>query len=123
MKKKILIVIFLIIIIFLFGIGINTIYLSHIEDKDQIINNDTERELGSANNNEENISIKGIFNEYEKQANEKLKSMTIDEKIGQIFLVRFPNNDGAEVLKQYKFGGYIFFAKDFIGKTRRASKR
>lgn len=71
---------------------------------------------------EKDIPIKGIFNKYEKQANQKLKSMTIDEKIGQILLVRFPNSGATEALKQYKFGGYIFFAKDFTGKTKQQVK-
>lgn len=59
----------------------------------------------------------GIFSNYYSKANQKLKTLTLDEKIGQLFLVRFPTNNSKEILKQYKFGGYLFFEKDFKGKT------
>ena len=42
--------------------------------------------------------------------------MTLEEKISQILLVRYPD-DGMEVLKENQFGGYVFFAKDFENKT------
>ena len=32
----------------------------------------------------------GIFSDYYIQANNKLKELTLDEKIGQLFLVRYP---------------------------------
>ena len=58
----------------------------------------------------------GIFNEYYEKAYGKLKDMTLEEKISQILLVRYPD-DGIEVLKENQFGGYVFFAKDFENKT------
>lgn len=68
-----------------------------------------------------NIKIKGIFSKYEKKANQKLQKMTLDEKIGQLFLVRYPNSDSTakKMLKKYKFGGYLFFEKDFSGKSKK----
>lgn len=59
----------------------------------------------------------GIFKDYYKKAYEKLNDMTLDEKIAQILLVRYPDENQSEVLKQYQFGGYIFYAKDFKDKT------
>lgn len=64
------------------------------------------------------VKVSGIFNKYESKANQKLQTMTLDEKIGQLFLVRFPTNNAKETLKQYQFGGYIFFGKDFQGTTK-----
>lgn len=60
----------------------------------------------------------GIFKNYYKLAYNKLKTLTIDEKIGQLFLVRYPDSNQEELLKKYKFSGYIFFEKDFTGKTK-----
>lgn len=61
----------------------------------------------------------GIFSQYYTLAYNKLKTMSLDEKIGQILLVRYPDDSTAlSVLRKYKFGGYIFFAKDFNGKTK-----
>lgn len=58
-----------------------------------------------------------IFENYHDEANKRLESMTIDEKIGQIFLVRYPEEKKYEVLEQYKIGGYLFFEKDFREKS------
>lgn len=121
MKKRILIITFIIVIL-LFSIGIKQIFFSKAENK--IYNDIFQNSI--YNNGITNIieqqTKRGIFSKYEKQASEKLKTMTTDEKIGQIFLVRFPNSDETEALKQYKFGGYIFFAKDFTTKTKQQIK-
>ncbi len=58
----------------------------------------------------------GIFSQYYIQAYDKLKTLTLDEKIAQIFLVRYPEN-AAEVQDKYQFGGFVFFGKDFKDKT------
>ncbi len=60
--------------------------------------------------------LETMFNEYEDEAKEKLKEMSLDEKIAQIFLVRYPD-DGTSVLEKYQFGGYVFYAKDFENKS------
>ncbi len=59
----------------------------------------------------------GIFKNYYILANNKLKKMSLDEKIGQLLLVRYPDTNALETLKKYKFGGYVFFEKDFKDKT------
>ncbi len=61
----------------------------------------------------------GIFKDYYKLAYQKLKELSLDEKIGQILLVRYPDSDAKaiEALKKYHFGGYVFFERDFKDKT------
>ncbi len=59
----------------------------------------------------------GIFRDYNAQAAQKLATMTMDEKIAQVLLVRYPDTGGVSALAEYQFGGYVFFAKDFAGKT------
>ena len=81
------------------------------------------------NDNEEKNSIdepevtdNRIFaNNYER-AEKMLETMTIDEKIGQLFLVRYPEYNQIEILEKYKFGGYIFFERDFKNKTEEEVK-
>mgnify|MGYP004611840419 FL=1 len=58
-----------------------------------------------------NLESKELFEDYYNKANELLNTMTIDEKITQLFLVRVPDNSLEEV-KKYQFGGYILFGKD-----------
>ena len=64
----------------------------------------------------------GIFSNYYILANNKLKSMTLEEKIAQLLLVRYPGTGAEEVLKKYSFGGYVFFEKDFKDKTEQQVK-
>lgn len=60
----------------------------------------------------------GIFSQYYILAYNKLKTLTLDEKIGQLFLVRYPESDAINLLNKYNFGGYILFEKDFRNKTK-----
>lgn len=59
----------------------------------------------------------GIFKSYYILAYDKLSKLTLDEKIGQLLLVRYPDNHAIEDLKKYKFAGFVFFEKDFKNKT------
>lgn len=45
-----------------------------------------------------------------------LASMTLEEKVGQMFFVRCPDNAAKEAAK-FQFGGYILFDADFRGET------
>lgn len=59
-----------------------------------------------------------LFKNYYKKAYQKLKKMSQSEKISQILLVRYPEENQTEIIKKYQFGGYLFFAKDFKDKTK-----
>ena len=50
-------------------------------------------------------------------AEELLASMTLEEKVGQLFFVRVPAESALEDVTQYQFGGYILFGRDFKGLT------
>ena len=72
--------------------------------------------------NEDDIPLSymdnGIFSDYYKLAYNKLKTLSLDEKIGQLLLVRYPESNQVEDLKKYKFAGYVFFERDFRDKTK-----
>ena len=59
----------------------------------------------------------GIFKDYYKQAQDMVDEMTIEEKIGQLFLVRYEKND-TTYLNNFYPSGYILFAKDFNNHTK-----
>ena len=42
-----------------------------------------------------------------------LSSMTLEEKVGQLFFVRCPAENAVEDVSTYHLGGYILFARDF----------
>lgn len=48
---------------------------------------------------------------------EILKGMTLEEKIGQMFLARCPTVDAEADAAAYHLGGYILFGRDFAGQT------
>lgn len=62
----------------------------------------------------------GIFSDYYVMAYNQLKKLSLDEKIGQLFLARYPSDNAKAIndLKTYKLGGYIFFEVDFKDKTK-----
>ena len=47
-----------------------------------------------------------------------LRSMTVEEKVGQLFFARCPLEDGASLAREYHLGGYLLFGRDFKNKTR-----
>lgn len=47
-----------------------------------------------------------------------ISEMTVEEKVGQMFFVRYPDIDAEQQVSEYNLGGYILFGKDFDGKTR-----
>lgn len=53
-----------------------------------------------------------------QKAQEILNAMTLDEKVGQMFIARCPEINGAQKAEEYHLGGYILFGRDFSGKTR-----
>lgn len=46
-----------------------------------------------------------------------LDQMTVEEKVGQLFLARCPDTDAIQDIGTYHLGGYILFARDFDGET------
>lgn len=56
---------------------------------------------------------------YMKRAEEKLKELTEEEVIAQLFLVGTHTTSDFEKLKEKQFGGYLFFADFFKDKTQK----
>ncbi len=54
--------------------------------------------------------------ERKSPAEEILDSMSLEEKIGQVILARYPDN-AAEMAEKYHFGGYTLYAKDIENET------
>lgn len=49
----------------------------------------------------------------EETVNAILSSMTLEEKVGQLFFARCPAANQAELIAQYHLGGYLLFTRDF----------
>ena len=75
--------------------------------------------LVTLDNNQDLHSI-DIIDAYEMDdyLNDILASMTLEEKVGQLFLVRYDTENAQALLIDYHIGGIIFFAKDFYNETK-----
>lgn len=63
-----------------------------------------------------------LFYDYYELARKKMQTMSLNEKIGQMLLVRY-GADSLKDLSTYNFGGLIFYAKDFQNKTKEEVKQ
>lgn len=60
-------------------------------------------------------SLEGII---ARRAQRMAAAMTLEEKVGQMFIGRCPAKGAAEKAAQFHLGGYILFGRDFSGKTK-----
>ena len=95
-------------IILLFGY-----YTFFNKNKGQIKDNDD-------SNNEVISTERESNNQYEDKAKEIMSGLTLQEKIGQLFFARCPDNNAIRDVKDYNLGAYILFARDFEGQTKQS---
>ncbi|EGS26848.1 Beta-N-acetylhexosaminidase [Streptococcus agalactiae FSL S3-026] len=68
----------------------------------------TEKNVITTNNKEDQKT---------KVIQELLTTMTLEEKVGQLFWARVPYSNQIEDIQTYHLGGYILFGKDFEGQS------
>ena len=91
-------------------------------------NNSSKKENTTRNDNEIDYYIedsdieKSIFKKYYTEAQKTVSKMTIEEKVGQLFLVRYEKTLTESQKNNYP-GGYILFAKDFENHTKESIKK
>ena len=64
---------------------------------------------------------KSMFKKYYNDAIKVVDKMTTEEKVAQLFLVRYAYND-TEYLSNFNPGGYILFARDFENHTKESMR-
>ena len=111
MKKNIPIIILCIMII------LSSVYI--MNNKDRLIKKKAKDEKIIV---KDGIVSKSIFREYYVKASNIVSKMTLKEKVGQLFLVRYEKND-IEYLNNFYPGGYILFAKDFDNHTKEEMRK
>ena len=123
MKKVcIFVVLFLLII---FGSFLLFKYMNkdtnNINDNDKKNNNKVIKKEKNVSKIEIDDVKKSIFKNSYNEAINTLEKMSIEEKIGQLFIVRYDVNKTLEFSNYYP-GGYVLFAKDFEGKNKESLK-
>lgn len=61
--------------------------------------------------------ITGIFGDYGTAAQRKLVTMTLKEKVGQVFIFRCPESGAVKTAADYQPGGYCLMAENFKDKN------
>lgn len=79
------------------------------ETSDSIIDNN------NSDNNSNELPSKDISL---KKAKELLSTMTLEEKVGQMFFIRCRKNSALEDLQNYKVGGFILFDDNIKNETK-----
>ncbi len=94
-----------------------------IEEKEDISNQE-EVELDKTKPVYDDTYLKedDLFHEYYDKAYEKMQNMTLEEKVGQMFFVRYNSKVTSEI-KNLSPGGYILFAVDFENETKSSIKK
>lgn len=114
MKKFILAILLIIISLtsgFLIGKLINKYKTNTTQSNPTSNNIDTENSTPSDKGNSLNESL-------QERANKILSSMSIEEKVGQIFLIRCNRYTALEDINEYKVGGFILFDDNINSQTK-----
>ncbi|MCI8345278.1 MAG: hypothetical protein HFJ42_04850 [Clostridia bacterium] len=120
-KRKTLIIISIIALILIIGVftlAINIKRQTKAEKEQEVIKEEASQNKDVLESKEDN-SNKLKLNNYMQKAEEKLKELTEDEVIAQLFLVGTHTTSDFEKLKEKQFGGYLFFADFFKDKTEK----
>ncbi len=114
--KKLLITILVVVLLGLLGFAIyKKVYLT--KDSKSSIKKEDKVDKETLN------KYKGLlFEDYYEEALSTVKKMSLEEKVGQIFFVRYDVNS-VEEEKNYYPGGYILFAKDLENHTKESMKK
>lgn len=64
------------------------------------------------------INTQELFSEYLDRADAIVQKMSLEEKVAQLFLVRFPQASDLATIVAAQPGGFILFAQDFQGETK-----
>lgn len=87
--------------------------------QNMVQNNENANLIQQGNDNSSlNSERNDLFAEFYEQSENLLQTMTLEEKIGQMFLARFPKSGVIEEIKNYNPGGYILFERDFKNETK-----
>lgn len=84
-----------------------------LEETEQTTEEITTEEITSEEITTEAPVTEEPFQYPDTRAGEILASMTLEEKVGQMFLVRCPEENQGEIAAEYCLGGYVMFKADF----------
>ena len=128
MKKKIFLTILIVIALAMVSGYFYTTFSPHSNEHRSLINTSVNEENSVTNVTTDSINnnvaeSEGLFSSYYDEAEEMLSKMTLEEKVGQMFLARYPSSGVINEIKNYQPAGYILFGKDFQNATPNSIKK
>lgn len=88
-----------------------------IEENELLSENTQEPEI-PADQFDSSAAITGFSSDILSKAQTIVSQMSLEEKVGQMFLARCPEDEAAALASQYHLGGYILYGRDFENKTK-----
>lgn len=128
MKKKIFVTILIVIALAIVSGYFYTTFSPPSNEHRSLINTSVNEENSVTNVTTDSINnnvaeSEGLFSSYYDEAEEMLSKMTLEEKVGQMFLARYPSSGVINEIKNYQPAGYILFGKDFQNATPNSIKK
>ena len=128
MKKKIFVTILIVIALAIVSGYFYTTFSPHSNEHRSLINTSVNEENSVTNVTTDSINnnvaeSEGLFSSYYDEAEEMLSKMTLEEKVGQMFLARYPSSGVINETKNYQSAGHILFGKDFQNATPNSIKK
>ena len=123
MKKSVKIIVICLIIVAIFiAIDIinNKVEQNNIINNiiDETTNNINENYISNVVNKNNKVTDNSSIIECKEKVKQIMSKMTLEEKVGQIFLARYPSSGVTNEIKDGNPGGYILFGRDFDNKTK-----
>jgi len=120
MGTKILLIILIVLLVIAAIVVISKNKKNEKNEKDvaYIVSGSDNKNLSFINTNQNGNIEEEIFYEYYEKAEELIKSMSLEEKVGQMFLASYEESDAIKETKEQAPGGYILVDKDFQNKTK-----
>ena len=78
----------------------------------------SEKEKTPISNSKKVTVEKDLFENYYQEAEKKIVNMTLEEKVGQLFLARMNQDVVESEIQTFHPGGYVLFARDFENETK-----
>ena len=94
----------------------NTNVINNVNEN--VADKDVQKQENQTQEPEPEPEPKELFSEYYNQADQLMQTMTLEEKVGQMFLARYPEKGVLEEIETQKPGGYILFSRDFDNETK-----
>ena len=123
MKKSVKIIVICLIIVAIFiAIDIinNKVEQNNINNNiiDETTNNINENYISNVVNKNNKVTDNSSIIECKEKVKQIMSKMTLEEKVGQMFLARYPSSGVTNEIEDGKPGGYILFGRDFDNKTK-----